>query len=190
MDDLGEVTAVVLPSDLTGVSTRIALLLGERFPAGQAHSGAAYAMLTERQLHEEISPRRGRLIVPSTGSFGLGAAWVTRTMGYPMTAVLPSSALGARGPVFTALGAQVVVGGAGPADVLDLIDAAWAHKREGDAVLNRWNHQKYGPWVERRGKGADALRRQQDEDFWAEQRRRREAIDGWIFTSREGASPV
>ena len=139
MDDLGEVTALVLPSDLTGVSTPIALMLGEKFPARQVHTAAGFALLMEHQLHQEIRPGTGRLIVPSTGAFGLGAAWAARVMGYPITAVIPKSAMSGRGPALEAVGAQVVEGGEGPADVLDHIDAAWAIKREHDVVLSPYD---------------------------------------------------
>ena len=138
MDDLGEVTALVLPSTLTGVATPIALLFGEKFPAGQVHSAAAYAMLTERQLHQEIEPG-GHLVVPSTGAFALGMAWAARMMGYGLTSVIPKSAVSTRGPAIEALGARVVGAGSGPADVLDIIDAAWSLRDGDDVVLNPYD---------------------------------------------------
>ncbi|MEL7368240.1 MAG: pyridoxal-phosphate dependent enzyme [Myxococcota bacterium] len=139
MDDLGEVTSIVLPSEFTGLSTRIVVMLGEKFPAGSAHTGPAYAMLMERQLHGEITPGEGRIIVPSTGAFGLSAAWAARVMGYAITAVVPRSALETRQPALQALGAQVEAGGDTPADILDTIDAAWSHAKEGDVVLNPYD---------------------------------------------------
>ena len=139
MDDLGEVTALVLPSEVTGVATPVAVLLGEKFPAGLVHSGPAFAMLMEHQLHEEIRPGVGRVIVPSTGAFGLGAAWAGRAMGYAVTAVVPRSAAAVRGPALETHGAQVIEGGDGPADVLDTIDAAWAAKGDDDVVLSPYD---------------------------------------------------
>lgn len=139
MDDLGEVTAVVVPRELTGVTTRVALMLGQKFPAGVVHSGAAYTMLMERQLHGEIRPGETRLVVPSSGAFGVGAAWVARLMGYGVTAVVPKTALPERRASLEALGARVVEGGKGPADVLETIDAAWSVKEDSDVVLNPYD---------------------------------------------------
>ena len=138
-DDLGEVTSLVLPSELTGVSTPIAVMFGEKFPTGSVHTAAAYAMLMERQLHREIIRGHTRLLVPSTGAFGLGAAWVARLMGYRLTAVIPKSSRSSRAPALEALGAAVIDGGAGPADTLDTIDAAWSAKGDDDVVLNPYD---------------------------------------------------
>ena len=139
MDDLGEVTGVVLPSDLTSVSTPIALLLGEKYPCGVAHSGSAYATLVEKQLHQEILPGQGRLVVPSPGAVGLGMACAARMMGYAVTAVIPQSAAGLRRGPLEAIGATVAVGGEDAADVLETIDAARALVSDGDTLLNPYD---------------------------------------------------
>src|SRR5262245_44187449 len=64
-DDLNEVMAVVLPRELTGVATPIAVLTGLKFPTGAHKVGPAYAITVEMQVYGEISPRTHHLVFPS-----------------------------------------------------------------------------------------------------------------------------
>ncbi len=88
-DDLGQVMALVLPKELTGVSAPIAVLLGQKFPTGAHKVGPAYAIVVEKQVGGAIIPGHHRLVFPSTGNFGIGGSWVGPRMGYESTVVLP-----------------------------------------------------------------------------------------------------
>lgn len=88
-DDAGEVMALVMPKEITGVSTPIAVLTGMKFPTGAHKVGPAYAISVEMQVYGEIHPDTHRLVFPSTGNFGIGGAWVGPRMNYDSTVVLP-----------------------------------------------------------------------------------------------------
>jgi cysteine synthase len=81
-DDAGEVMAVLVPRELSGVATPIAMLVGSKFPSGSLKAGQAYAIAAEMQLYGEIDPRRDRLATPRSGNLSAAVAWVSARMGY------------------------------------------------------------------------------------------------------------
>ena len=87
----GGMDCVIVPSEMTGTETPIAVVSGHRFPSGSHKVGAAYAMIVEAQLRGELEPGQ-KLLVPSSGNFAIAAAWVGRRMGYEVTGALPRQA--------------------------------------------------------------------------------------------------
>jgi hypothetical protein len=81
---------VVLPESLTGVSARIVVTLGDRFPLIRAHKVlAAYACLAPRLVTGRFDPTRQKAIWPSTGNYCRGGVAIARIMGCRGVAVLP-----------------------------------------------------------------------------------------------------
>jgi cysteine synthase len=87
--DTGGVHCELLPGELTGVEANILVLTGCHFPSGSHKVGAAYATLMEGELAGEIDPRESVIVGPSTGNFGIGAAYVSRLKGYPAVVIMP-----------------------------------------------------------------------------------------------------
>ena len=85
----GRVRHIVLPKELTGVPANIVVLVGRNFPSGSHKVGPAYTTLMEGELAGEIDPAVHTVIAPSTGNFGIGAAYVAHLKGYPATVVMP-----------------------------------------------------------------------------------------------------
>ena len=79
----------MLPPELSGVETPIALLYGRDFPTGSHKVGAAYSVLLELELFGEVDPAQHLLVWPSTGNYGIGGAWVGGRMGCDSLVVLP-----------------------------------------------------------------------------------------------------
>ena len=81
---------VVLPSELTGVPARIAVVLGDKFPMIRAHKVlAAYGCLAPRVITGTFDPTRDRAVWPSTGNYCRGGVAISRLMGCRGVAVLP-----------------------------------------------------------------------------------------------------
>jgi cysteine synthase len=80
-----------LPRSLTGVSARIVVSLGERFPMIGAHKVlAAYACLAPRIVAGGgFDPARQRAVWPSTGNYCRGGVAISRILGCRGVAVLP-----------------------------------------------------------------------------------------------------
>lgn len=121
-DDLGEVMALVMPPEITGVSTPIAVLTGMKFPTGAHKVGPAYSIVVEKQVHEEIRPGEHRLVFPSTGNFGIGGAWVGPRMGYESTVVLPEDMSKERFDMIKGYGAEIIKTPGSESNVKEIYD--------------------------------------------------------------------
>lgn len=91
-DQFGETPEFIeLPSELTGVSARIVLAVGARFPMIDTHKVlAAYACLAPRIVTGRFDPQQHRAIWPSTGNYARGGVAISRIMGSHGVAVLPA----------------------------------------------------------------------------------------------------
>jgi cysteine synthase len=82
---------VILPPELTGVKSPIAVLLGCRFPMIEAHKVlAAYACLVPRLVTGRFDPSLHRAVWPSTGNYCRGGVAISRILGCRGVAVLPA----------------------------------------------------------------------------------------------------
>ncbi|HLZ08015.1 MAG TPA: pyridoxal-phosphate dependent enzyme, partial [Chloroflexota bacterium] len=89
--DDGSIRARLLPPALTHVDANIIVLLGGTFPSGSHKVGPAYAMLAEAEALHGVRPGTKTVVGPSTGNFGIGAAYVSRLKGYPAVVVMPDT---------------------------------------------------------------------------------------------------
>jgi len=81
---------VSLPSSLTGVSAKILVALGDRFPMIAAHKVlAAYGCLVPRIVTGQFDPTAHRAVWPSTGNYCRGGVAISRILGCHGVAVLP-----------------------------------------------------------------------------------------------------
>jgi cysteine synthase A len=82
---------LILPPELTGVKSPIAVLLGRRFPMIEAHKVlAAYACLVPRLVTGQFDPSMHRAVWPSTGNYCRGGVAISRILGCRGVAVLPA----------------------------------------------------------------------------------------------------
>ena len=88
-DDDDRIAYFLLPPQLGGVETPIAVLRGSAFPSGSHKVGAACAVLLEEALSGDLDPARHTLVWPSTGNYGIGGAWVGGRMEYDSLVVMP-----------------------------------------------------------------------------------------------------
>lgn len=87
-NDRGQVRAIKLPKELTGVAANIIVLIGSGFPSGSHKVGPAYFTLIESEISGRL--KKGMTIVgPSTGNFGVGTAYVGNLKGYKSVVVMP-----------------------------------------------------------------------------------------------------
>ncbi len=88
-DEAGGIRHLLLPRELTGVQANIVVMLGGGFPSGSHKVGPAYCTLMEGEVAGEIAPGRNTIVAPSTGNFGIGAAYVARLKGYSAIVIMP-----------------------------------------------------------------------------------------------------
>ncbi|MFQ5664138.1 MAG: pyridoxal-5-phosphate-dependent protein subunit beta, partial [Terriglobia bacterium] len=85
----GEVNAIEMPSELTGVPARIVGLVGKHFPTGAHKVGAAFGCLVPRLVRGEFDPTTQRAVWPSTGNYCRGGAFDSALLGCQAVAILP-----------------------------------------------------------------------------------------------------
>ncbi len=73
---------VLVPAEMTGTSTPIAVIPGNGMPTQSHHAGSAWACLIEGILSGTLIEGADRLIIPDTGGWGFSAAAVARLMGF------------------------------------------------------------------------------------------------------------
>lgn len=90
-DEKNKVRKLLLPKKLTGVNANIIVLLGNDFPSGSHKVGPAYVTLIESYIDGYMIPGNHSILAPSTGNFGIGAAYVCKLMGYDSIVVMPEN---------------------------------------------------------------------------------------------------
>lgn len=128
-NERNEVYHVVLPKALTGLDANIVVLYGADFPSGSHKVGAAYSVLTEKTLFNEVDTDRHTLVWPSTGNYGIGGAWIGGRMGYRSIVILPEEMSQERFDLIEAYGAQVIKTPGCESNVKEIYDKTWELRR-------------------------------------------------------------
>jgi len=97
----------VLPRELTGVDTPIAVIYGKDFPTGSHKVGATYSVLIEKAITGAVDPHRHTIVWPSTGNFGIGGAWVGCRMKFDSVVILPEEMSRERFEIIRSYGARL-----------------------------------------------------------------------------------
>lgn len=103
-----EIQHIVLPPELTGVETPIAVLTSIHFPTRSHKVGATYSVLLEKELFGDVDPWKHTLIWPSTGNYGIGGAYVAGRMGCNSVVILPEEMSQERFDMIEEYGASVI----------------------------------------------------------------------------------
>jgi len=121
-DASGGVRHVEIPPQLSGVAATILVLVGRYFPSGSHKVGAVYSILLEKQLGGEVEPGAHTLVLPSTGNYGIGGAWVGPRMGYRSLVVLPEEMSRERFEMIRGYGAEVIATPGCESNVKEIFD--------------------------------------------------------------------
>lgn len=103
-----DIQHIVLPPELTGVETPIAVLTSIHFPTRSHKVGATYSVLLEKELFGDVDPWKHTLIWPSTGNYGIGGAYVAGRMGCDSVVILPEEMSQERFDMIEEYGAKVI----------------------------------------------------------------------------------
>jgi cysteine synthase len=129
----------VLPAELTGVDAPIVVLYGRNFPTGSHKVGAAYSVLAEALLFEQVDIDRHTVVWPSTGNYGIGGAWVGGRIGARSVVVLPEGMSRERFERIESYGARVIRTHGVESNVKEIYDKTWELRRDPDIrVLNQF----------------------------------------------------
>jgi cysteine synthase A len=138
-DGQDEIYYKVLPKELTGIDTNIVILYGADFPSGSHKVGAAYSVLMEKTLFNEVDTDHHTLVWPSTGNYGIGGAWIGGRMGYKGIVILPEEMSQERFDKIEAYGAQVIKTPGCESNVKEIYDKTWELRKDPNVrVLNQF----------------------------------------------------
>ena len=112
----------VLPPELTGVETPIALLTSIHFPTRSHKVGATYSVLLEKELFGEVDPWQNTMVWPSTGNYGIGGAYVAGRMGCKSIVILPEGMSQERFDMIESFGAQIIKTPGSESNVKEIYD--------------------------------------------------------------------
>jgi cysteine synthase len=121
---------VLLPHELTGVKANIVVMVGHYFPSGSHKVGPAYSTLMEGELAGEIEPGKSTTIGPSTGNFGIGAAYVSRLKGYPAIVIMPEGMSAERYERIRHYGGQLDLTPGSESDVILVLERTLEYRQD------------------------------------------------------------
>jgi len=121
----GEVDALELPPELTGVEARIVGLVGRHFPTGAHKVGAAFGCLVPRLVNGDFDPTRQRAVWPSTGNYCRGGVFDCALLGCRAVAILPEEMSRERFEWLQEMGAEVIKTPGCESNVKEIFDACW-----------------------------------------------------------------
>ena len=125
----GEVNAIEIPPELSGVPARIVGLVGERFPTGAHKVGAAFGCLVPRLVTGAFDPTAHRAVWPSTGNYCRGGVFDSALLGCSAIAILPEEMSRERFEWLERMGAEIIATPGCESNVKEIFDACWEIRR-------------------------------------------------------------
>lgn len=154
----GEVNAVEIPTEISGVPARIIGLVGKHFPTGTHKVGAAFGCLVPRLINGEFDPTSHKAVWPSTGNYCRGGAFDSALLGCESLAILPEQMSRERFQWLEEIGAEILATPGSESNVKEIFDACQeiARTRPEAVIFNQfgefgnylWHYGVTGPAVE------------------------------------------
>lgn len=148
-----------LPSEITGVRSRVFVLLGKFFPTGSHKVGATFGPLVEKLVRGEFDPTTQKALWPSTGNYCRGGAYNSALLSCKAIAVLPEGMSKERFEWLKSIGAEIYATPGVESNVKEVFDKTKELKSkypEKIVVLNQfeefgnpvWHYAVTGPAME------------------------------------------
>ncbi len=141
----GDVNYLELPPEMTGVKTRIIVLIGKFFPTGAHKVGATFGPLVEKLISGKFDPTHQKALWPSTGNYCRGGAYDGYLLGCPSIAVLPEEMSRERYEWLETVGAEIIRTEGGEANVKEIYDKVKELESErGDEIVTLNQFAEFG----------------------------------------------
>ncbi len=145
----GEVNHVEIPPELSGVKSRIIILIGKYFPTGSHKVGATFGPLVEKLVKGNFDPTRQKALWPSTGNYCRGGAFNSNLLACPCIAVLPEGMSKERFEGLKKMGAEIHATPGSESNVKEVYDKSYELKRERPeeiVILNQFEEMGNAIW--------------------------------------------
>ncbi len=154
----GDVNAMEIPSEISGVDARIIALVGKWFPTGSHKVGATFGCLVPRLVTGQFEPTSQKAVWPSTGNFCRGGAYNATLLGCESIAILPEGMSRERFEWLSKMAGEVIATQGCESNVKEIFDKCWELKktRKGIFIFNQfeelgnylWHYEVTGHAVE------------------------------------------
>lgn len=133
----GAANTLEIPSELSGIPSRIIFLLGKFFPTGSHKVGATFGPLVEKLVRGAFDPTRQKALWPSTGNYCRGGAYNAYLLACPSVAVLPEGMSRERFTWLKKMGSEIHATPGSESNVKEVYEKSFALKRErpGEIVI-------------------------------------------------------
>jgi cysteine synthase len=153
------VNFIEFPKELTGVKSRIIMLIGKWFPTGSHKVGATFGPLVSKLITGEFDPTKHKALWPSTGNYCRGGVYDSNLLGCKSIAVLPEGMSKERFDWLKSMGAEIYPTPGSESNVREVFDKSEELKRQNPDevfVLNQfedfgnpiWHYAVTGPAME------------------------------------------
>jgi cysteine synthase len=126
----GRIRYEVLPKELTGIDANVLVMIGRDFPSGSHKVGPAYTTLMEGELAGQIQPGVNTIVGPSTGNFGIGAAYVSKLKGYKAVVIMPEQMSAERYRRIRQYGGELDLTPGSESDVILVLERTEEYKKD------------------------------------------------------------
>ena len=154
----GPVNHLELPSELTGVPSRILVLVGKWFPTGAHKVGAAFGCLVPRLVTGQFDPAAQKAVWPSTGNYCRGGAYDSSLLGCESIAILPEGMSRERFEWLESVAGEIIRTPGTESNVKEIFDKCRELRASGEdlVIFNQfdepgnylWHHAVTGPAME------------------------------------------
>jgi len=136
-----------LPSEITGVSARIIVLVGKWFPTGAHKVGAAYGCLVPRVVTGQFDPTFQKAVWPSTGNYCRGGAYDSALMACQSVAILPEGMSKERFEWLNQIASQVIATPGSESNVKEIFDKCWELRASGEPLVIFNQFEEFGNYL-------------------------------------------
>ncbi len=144
----GEVNALELPRELTGVPARIIALVGKWFPTGAHKVGATYGCLAPALVTGAFDSTRQKAAWPSTGNYCRGGAYNSALLGCASIAILPECMSRERFQWLASVAGEVITTPGCESNVKEIFDKCHELTRErGDDIRIFNQFEEFGNYL-------------------------------------------
>ncbi|HHC07462.1 MAG TPA: pyridoxal-phosphate dependent enzyme [Actinobacteria bacterium] len=154
----GRVNRLEIPPTLSGVSSRIFVLVGKWFPTGAHKVGAAFGCLVPRLVTGQFDPTSQKAVWPSTGNYCRGGAYDSALLGCESVAILPEGMSRERFEWLESVAGEIIKTPGTEANVKEIFDECARLRASGEDVVifNQfdefgnylWHYTVTGPAIE------------------------------------------
>ena len=143
----GGVNYLEIPKSLSGVDTRIIMLVGKWFPTGAHKVGATFGCLVPRLVTGQFDPVNQKAVWPSTGNFCRGGAYDATLLACDSIAILPEGMSKERFDWLKTVAGEIIATPGSESNVKEIFDKCWDLRNSGQDIMIFNQFEDFGNYL-------------------------------------------